>query len=445
MPFRPFNVTAVLNTLWVCGADEMIMASTDAGATWQLKHQNRDGEVLLNIGFVDAQIGHAAGTGGLLLSTNDGGETWNSYSFGRTVRKFAFADAANGIVVISDLVREPNNGLLDEVQGTAAVNGSMKITHDGGEHWQDALKDDKQFSRYSEVLSVAALDPSHYLVAMREPEVENIYGVTEDAGETWKRVHIDDVYAQAVFARGGEYWSFGIEYLDRKHGGGYSAPVVLHSKDGETWTHGIRGPNEFSSCNVQGCYLWDGTIEEMYGDHEKNWALPQDGSLTSKWALVESTICTVGSSLKCAPGEITEKAQPRPVPEGGIFMAQSSRDSFADRCLECIVQPFVPDPPNVSGAVQIVAWLKINPDGSVADVSLDRVLNKAIAAEITKQIMEWVFEPIHKSSNPTQSQTSIDILLMCHGWPGRPDSSRCTLSPGSDFVKPAPNPSTPQT
>jgi photosystem II stability/assembly factor-like uncharacterized protein len=32
--------------------------------------------VLLNIVFVDAMAGHAADTGGLLLSTKDGGQTW---------------------------------------------------------------------------------------------------------------------------------------------------------------------------------------------------------------------------------------------------------------------------------------------------------------------------------------------------------------------------------
>lgn len=142
---------------------------------------------------------------------------------------------------------------------------------------------------------------------------------------------------------------------------------------------------------------------------------------------------------------MTKKPRPRPVPKDGIFMAEFTRGSFADSCLECVVQPFVPDPPNTSGVAQIVAWLQINPDGSVADVSLDRILNKAITAEITKQIMEWVFEPVHKGSRPAGTQISVDILLMCNGWPGKPDSSRCTLGPGTEFAKPAPSPSKPKT
>ena|SRR6266566_265082 len=58
--FRPVNVAAQGRTIWVCGADEMILTSRDGGATWETKHQNHDGEVLLNISFVDEKTGCAA-------------------------------------------------------------------------------------------------------------------------------------------------------------------------------------------------------------------------------------------------------------------------------------------------------------------------------------------------------------------------------------------------
>jgi hypothetical protein len=70
-PFRPVNIAAQGATIWVCGVDEMILSSSDGGATWETKHQNLNGEVLLDISFVNEKIGHAAGTGGLLLSTDD--------------------------------------------------------------------------------------------------------------------------------------------------------------------------------------------------------------------------------------------------------------------------------------------------------------------------------------------------------------------------------------
>jgi photosystem II stability/assembly factor-like uncharacterized protein len=80
----------------------MILSSKDGGATWETKHQNPDGEVLLDISFVNEKVGHAAGTGGLLLSTDDGGQTWKSHVAPGAVRAFSFADAVNGIAVIGE-------------------------------------------------------------------------------------------------------------------------------------------------------------------------------------------------------------------------------------------------------------------------------------------------------------------------------------------------------
>ena len=87
-PFRPVNVAAEEGTLWICGADEMILRSKDGGKTWETKHLNPDGEVLLNISFIDENTGNAAGTGGLILSTIDGGHTWTSHHVRATVRSF---------------------------------------------------------------------------------------------------------------------------------------------------------------------------------------------------------------------------------------------------------------------------------------------------------------------------------------------------------------------
>ena len=104
--FRPVNVTAMGGIIWVCGADEMILSSRDGGATWETKPQNRDGEVWLNVSFVDEKVGEAAGTGGVLLSTIDSGQTWNSLHLYDSVRSFSFADTANGIAPASDSAQQ---------------------------------------------------------------------------------------------------------------------------------------------------------------------------------------------------------------------------------------------------------------------------------------------------------------------------------------------------
>ncbi len=118
----------------MCGADEMILTSRDGGATWETKHQNRDGEVLLNISFVDEKTGCAAGTGGLLLSTVDEGQTWKSHQVPESVRNFSFADPANGIAVVSSSAHQPKDGLpvgMTSVADSATARFSTCVISEG--------------------------------------------------------------------------------------------------------------------------------------------------------------------------------------------------------------------------------------------------------------------------------------------------------------------------
>jgi photosystem II stability/assembly factor-like uncharacterized protein len=314
-PFpKPLDLSATRESFWVCGAEETIASSSDGGATWQLRHRKAGGRPLLRIGFLNDLVGHASGDDGLLLSTADGGRTWNSHVLGaETVQLFSFADSANGIAVLSSHHGDVGMGMLDEVQGIPFLDSRVLLTHDGGQHWEEAaLNSNQKLQPYTEVLSVAALDPTHYLVGLRQPQVSVGYAVTTDAGRRWSLVHVDNVYATKVFAHAGEYWAFGIEYLSRQDHGGYGAPVSLHSKDGETWIHGVRGPYEFPSCNAQGCYLWDGVVEDLYGERERFWVMPQDRTLTRTWAIAGNRVCTLGGGVSCGPAAATEQLPQRP-------------------------------------------------------------------------------------------------------------------------------------
>lgn len=200
------------------------------------------------------------------------------------------------------------------------MSGSVKLTHDGGDHWEDipALTSD-ELRPFSLVLAVAALDSTHYLMIREHPEVEDIYVVTNDGGMSWKVVHqrndaTNRELARWVFVHGGEYWAFGMELVHRDTGGGYGVPLTLHSKDGETWAHGVNGGlHEYGGCNSQGCYMWDGTVEVLYGERAQYWALPQDGSLSFlEWAIARGHVCTVSAHLECGPAVNTEEPQARP-------------------------------------------------------------------------------------------------------------------------------------
>jgi hypothetical protein len=73
LPTRPQNIIENNGILWVCGAEELIAASDDAGKTWTAKHSAKNGGLLLSLGFANGQFGYAAGTGGAVLITKDGG------------------------------------------------------------------------------------------------------------------------------------------------------------------------------------------------------------------------------------------------------------------------------------------------------------------------------------------------------------------------------------
>lgn len=436
-PFRPFNITAEAGTLWVCGADEMILSSRDGGVSWETRHQNRDGEVLLNVSFVDEETGYAAGTGGLLLSTGDGGRTWKRHQAPATVSTFSFADAKNGIAIFNDTGHEPIAGLA---AGTLIFEGSVKITHDGGEHWESipALNAD-ELRPYTDVLSVAALDSSHYLMLRRQPNVEDAMVITKDAGKSWKLVHMQNdasnrVLARTVFVHGGEYWAFGMELIHREKGGGYGVPLKIHSRDGETWTHGARGPNEFGACTSQGCYLWDGVVEVLYGEHEQFWSMPQDGSLNNKWAITGSTACTINGDLKCAFAALTDAPQPRPETRGVIYISVSDKQ-MAPGCLECKVEPIVPDKPGTRSIAKVSASLTVRRDGSVADVSVDAP-SRRISKIVEDQLAAWLFEPAHNGGGTTETRKNFSMLLMCSGIPGNPETDRCSLHSSDEFSRP---------
>lgn len=435
--FRPVNITGQGATLWVCGVDETISSSTDGGTTWQTRHRNSEGEVLFDLAFVNDKVGHAAGTGGVLLSTEDGGQTWKRHVAQGALRLFSFADAKNGIAVISI---EATNLRISSSDQASPVEGMVKITHDGGENWDDvpAVNAD-ELRPFTQTLSVAALDDSHFLLLRRQPEVEDVFMVTKDGGKSWKAVHPQNdasnrALPRMVFVHEGEYWAFGHELIHREKGGGYGVPLVLHSRDGETWVHGEAGPKEFDSCNSQGCYMWDGVVEVLYGEHEQFWSFPQDGSLSKNWAIAESAGCTVTEgALKCGPAHVTEKPLSRPEEPGGVIYVTLKSQHLADGCLDCRVEGIIPDTEGPPSIHRVRASLKVRPNGTVANVSVEYPASKRMSDEISTQLSKWLFEPRHDGSKTVGAEKEIALILMCSGFPGRPETNRCTLHSSDEF------------
>ena len=140
---RVLNIVENNGTLWACGADGLISASADGGKTWTVKHNTKNGNLLLTIGFSNDQFGYSAGTGGEILITRDGGNNWSSTKAPtEVVYDVAFSDEKHGII------HSPR---------------SIYTTSDGGATWTPVQVNlsSKELKGFSHVLNVVAADANH--------------------------------------------------------------------------------------------------------------------------------------------------------------------------------------------------------------------------------------------------------------------------------------------
>lgn len=152
---------------WAAGHDGTILATADAGETWQLLRDEPGKErVLLSLWFENALHGLAVGQFGLVLETDDGGKTWRERQLveaGEQAEKHLmqiFA-GANGLVLV------------------AAESGSIFRSEDNGRTWKVIQTDNKGSFWAGKALA----DGSLLIAGMRG----HIYR-SDDRGMTWKEV-----------------------------------------------------------------------------------------------------------------------------------------------------------------------------------------------------------------------------------------------------------------
>jgi hypothetical protein len=279
LPARPMNIVENDGVLWICGADELIMASTDGGKSWAASHTSKDSGVLLNIGFANGQVGYATGTTGYLLMTDDSGKTWK-----RTKAPEQVLYAAS---------------FSDEQHGIVHAPRAIYTTSDAGVSWVpvkiDLQSDDLKGFPY--VSTVLALDAKHMIIVVSEGEDSANHQkliVTKDSGVSWKVIDVPSTGLLDLSKHAGEYWFAGMEVIEKdKPGGGHGVPLLMHSPDGETWTHVARwSPKEFDVCNMQGCLYWDGAGVQLPPASPVNyWTFPAEKLITAKWAVGKDGIC----------------------------------------------------------------------------------------------------------------------------------------------------------
>jgi hypothetical protein len=102
---------------------------------------------------------------------------------------------------------------------------------------------------------------------------------------------------------------------------------------------------------------------------------------------------------------------------------------------ECHVEPIVPDNPGSPSTGRVQAFLTVHRDGSVANVSVD-CASKRMSNIIADQLSKWLFEPAHEGGTTIEVKKDVSMLLMCSGFPGRPETDRCTLHSSDEFSRP---------
>lgn len=384
--FRVLNVSAVKQTLWACGVHESIASSTDNGKNWIIRHQVPGGGLLLGVDFTDDQFGYAFGSGGMLLTTKDGGMTWLAHALGQeSILQGSFSD--------------PKHGLI-------RTDSSLLFTSDGGQNLLpvSAGQNADAMKKFPYTFSLVALDASHMAVLSKEgPYSEGGFLATADAGKTWQFTDIPSTGTASLVLAQGKYWAIGHEVVGKdKPGGGYGVPMALNSSDGVNWTHSAH---DISVCKMEGCGVCTttgclagaNTLALIFNEPVTYATFPVSEDLTPKWAANSSTICSVGQTLRCA--ELSSVALPKdlagPPPAALAPPPLGAVPQSGPHCLSCPLDPVFLDP-KIQGQFTVKLSLQIGKDGLIDKVLVDGAPTPAIEAAIQKRSLDWLFEPYRK-------------------------------------------------
>lgn len=150
------TVSASSSSIWAAGHDGVILHSNDAGETWQRQRAQpwsadsqelTNGSPVLDTLFTDGQTGYAVGAYSLILKTVDAGATWQALSIAGNQVATAQSDMvsdSSGVFSDSDLAlgaeSDPHlNAIVRTASGVLLVMGERGAgfrSSDDGQSWQ---------------------------------------------------------------------------------------------------------------------------------------------------------------------------------------------------------------------------------------------------------------------------------------------------------------------
>jgi photosystem II stability/assembly factor-like uncharacterized protein len=377
------------SAMWAAGSGESIAVSTDAGQHWQRKHQDPKGALLLSLNFVDGKFGYAAGTGGKVLFTQDGGESWTAQKLADdTILQSAFGDAQHGVV---------------------RTLFALLATTDGGKSWKPIVpaNDPDWAKKYPFTVEMTALDKDHLAVRVSQgPVSDGEYLWTADGGATWSANYISSSGIPGLFAAGGSYWSVGHEVVEKdKPGGGYATPMSFHSKDGITWehtpiNHDVCHWHDCGGCTPQGCFAGKSSFIQFLDGKDWLAKFPLHEGLSSQWAKSGDTLCLLsGTAVQCTvlqPVQALNTQGDSPSWEDRSIPAIGRVTKSNPQCIRCHLNPMFITKAGNSGPVDVQINFVIETSGQVDHVVIQGNLPEDVLQSIRQATDGWFFEPVLK-------------------------------------------------
>jgi photosystem II stability/assembly factor-like uncharacterized protein len=202
----------------VVGTFGSIMTTADGGKTWE-RHDSGTTDPIFSVEMADAQSGWAVGASGLILHTTDGGKTWTRQQSPLKEPRHLFKVEA-----------------IDPKTAWAVGDwGAIVSTTDGGATWQDrslgtlTVKTEESPDRSTTVLTDDVILNDVQFPDARHGYVAGEFGTllaTSDGGATWERRDLgtDQTIYGLTFATAERGWLVGIDGM-----------VMRTTDGGKTW------------------------------------------------------------------------------------------------------------------------------------------------------------------------------------------------------------------
>jgi hypothetical protein len=408
LPFRPLNIASVRNRMWVCGTQESLAVSIDGGAHWDVKYGKVGGGSLLNVEFANEKFGYAAGSGGLLLMTEDGGESWKPVAgISETILQVSFADPTHGLVRTRQALMFTVDGKQWSEISAANLQG----------------EDSKPFKDFLFTFSLAALDETHMTVVLKRGGAsyyEQRLLVTTTAGKSWNLVDIPSAGFNSLVRVGGKYEGVGGEVIHKEDkGGGYGVSAAFVSADGEKWEHtsgdiSLCKPDLCTICKPEGCLIENGALARIFSEKSTLAVFPVTKALTVKWAATEGNICFVGGDLECAGLKENAQTFNKDVPPLPATMTPSplgGKVSEPPVCIQCSLDRIVVDQ-KLKGNYKVGLVMVIGQDGTMASVEVKDAPSDEIRDRIQRQVQDWLFEPVMRDGKAVAARVSTSVQIV---------------------------------